>query len=81
MMPLYNIIVANNDGIICLILISINQTLLKNDKSTFVKQIIKIWSVSTRLSEHLIAIRDLNKFESASISMLFQTNKEKKRNM
>ena len=60
MMPLYNIIVANNDGIICLILISINQTLLKNDKSTFVKQIIKIWSVSTRLSEHLIAIRHLN---------------------
>ena len=28
----------------------------------------KIWSVCTRLSEHLITISPLNKFESASIS-------------
>ena len=49
------------------------------------KEKVKIWNVSTRLSEHLIAIRHLNKFESASTSMFKQTNKEKrkkkKRNM
>ena len=32
----------------------------------------KIWSVSTRLSEHLIAIRHLNKLETASISICKQ---------
>ena len=36
----------------------------------------KIWRVSTRLSEHLIAIRYLNKFESVSISIRKQTNKQ-----
>ena len=35
---------------------------------------IKIWSVSTRLSEHLIAIRHLNKLETASISR-YEQNK------
>ena len=32
----------------------------------------KIWSVSTQLSEYLIAIRHLNKFESVSISIYKQ---------
>ena len=32
----------------------------------------KIWSVSTRLSEHLIAMRHLNKLETESISIYKQ---------
>ena len=35
------------------------------------------WNVSARLSEHLIAIRHLNKFEPARISMYKQSNKQK----
>ena len=40
-------------------------------------QVKKNWSVSTGLSEHLIAVRHLNKFESASISLHKQTDKQK----
>ena len=34
----------------------------------------KIWSVSTRLSEHLLAVRHLNKLETANIS-IYKQNK------
>ena len=34
----------------------------------------KIWSVSTRLSEHLFAVKQLNKFETANIS-IYKQNK------
>ena len=37
----------------------------------------KIWSVSTRLSEHFIAIKHLNQLETASISI----SKQNKSNM
>ena len=37
---------------------------------------IKIWSVSTRLSEHLFAVRHLNKLESVNIS-IYKQNKSK----
>ena len=40
---------------------------------------IKIWRVSTRLSEHLIAIKHLNKLETASIS-IYKENKSNIKN-
>ena len=41
----------------------------------------KIWSVSTRLSKHLIAIRNLNKLETASISICKQNKSNMKNNL
>ena len=42
----------------------------KQNKS---KQRKKIWNVSTQLSEHLFAIRHLNKLETESISIYKQS--------
>ena len=45
------------------------------------KILLKIWRVSTRLSEHLIAIRPLKKLETASISIYKQNKRDLENNL